>query len=707
MRLHGGIGALGSAQARFFHPSANIRAKWPNEYQRKRLTGVVITGKGSHRVNRKDQVCYECRIPAIDDGTIFHIVVNNFRVDQAGIIPFEDEQAPTAPPPEPAEQTLEEIALRVSTEDERRNFRSVLAEDIAELRQQGIEVDDDNEPAPENAEPRPQATGDVGEWVTPTICARRQANCTNRKGSWKNYSWQVIAEMDELAQFRMCFPEKWVVEVLIPATNERLEGDAMDLQEFYVFLGCHFFMASFEGVSDRKMWWSSKPVDMFEGAPFRLNSFMSKKRFLAISAAIKFTNKPPPQAFVDRFHEVRQMIDAFNDHYAEEYIPSWLNCLDESMNSWLNKFAPGFMNVPRKPHPDGNEYHSIADGDDGQPVMWRIKIQEGKDRPKDETGKWAFPSKFEGQNDKGRKYTKTSTLMCEMTEPIHGTGKVVSMDSGFCVSAGILHLHDLGVYGQALVKKRRYWPKGVPGDQIDRYFEGKPLGHCKSLLQDMEGIPFYVHCCRDSKYVTKMMSTHGLLTSVPDHVTYRQKPDGGWESFCYPEFLSNHNNSKHWVDDVNNRRHDPIGLEQVWHTKWWPTRQFTFICSVAESNAVHCKARATKAPATPQLEFRRNLAKLMLLNKIRNDRTRVASPMRNRKRAREVRVSEHGLVSRPAGYGKWDNKKNYWSKIKTPYCKIKCDTCSTKVRTYCKCDKTTTMCTECYGVHMAEVHNTN
>ena len=91
-------------------------------------------------------------------------------------------------------------------------------------------------------------------------------------------------------------------------------------------------------------------------------------------------------------------------------------------------------------HPDGNEYHSIADDDDGQPVTWRIKIQEGKDRPKDAMGKWAFPSKFEGKNDKGRKFTKTSTLMCEMTEPLHSTRKIVSMDSGFCVTAGILSI---------------------------------------------------------------------------------------------------------------------------------------------------------------------------------------------------------------------------------------------------------------------------
>ena len=296
MRIRGGIGALGSAQARFFHPSANIREKWPNEYQKKRLTGVVITGKGTHRVNRKDQLCYECSIPEID-GTTFHVVVNNFRVERAAATSFEDEQATTAPSRESASQTLQELALRLSTEDEVRNFNR--SDEIAELRQQGIEVDDDNEPAPENAEPPPQATGDVGEWVTPTICPRRQANCTNRKGSWKNYSWQVIAEMDELAQFRMCFPEEWASEVLIPTTNENLEGQGIDLQEFYVFLGCHFFMASFEGISDRKLWWSSKPVDMFEGAPFRLNNFISKKRFLAISVAIRYTDKPPPEDFVD------------------------------------------------------------------------------------------------------------------------------------------------------------------------------------------------------------------------------------------------------------------------------------------------------------------------------------------------------------------------------------------------------------------------
>ena len=65
-------------------------------------------------------------------------------------------------------------------------------------------------------------------------------------------------------------------------------------------------------------------------------------------------------------------------------------------------------------------------------MIYRIKIQEGKDRPKDVNGKWAFPSKFEGENpNTGRKYTKTSSLMCDMKVTLHGTGEIVSLESGF------------------------------------------------------------------------------------------------------------------------------------------------------------------------------------------------------------------------------------------------------------------------------------
>ena len=206
------------------------------------------------------------------------------------------------------------------------------------------------------------------------------------------------------------------------------------------------------------------------------------------------------------------MLNKFNEHYLENYTTSWISCLNESMNSFLNKFCPGFMSVPRKPHPLGNEYHSIADGDEGYPVMYRIKTQEGKDCLKDANGKWEFPSKFEGENpNTGRKYTKTSSLMCEMTVPLHGIEEIVSTDSGFFVTAGIPHLHEHGMYGQSLIKKRNYWPKGCPGAHIYSYVEGQPLGFVKTLSQDIEGVTFNIYCTIDYRFSTKIMITHGLL----------------------------------------------------------------------------------------------------------------------------------------------------------------------------------------------------
>ena len=85
---------------------------------------------------------------------------------------------------------------------------------------------------------------------------------------------------------------------------------------------------------------------------------------------------------------------------------------------------------------------------------------------------------------------------------IHGTVKIVSMDCGLCAAVGILHLNKHSVYGQSLMKKRKYWPKGCPGAQIDSYMEDKPLGFVKTLRQDMGGIHFNINCTIYGRFFT-------------------------------------------------------------------------------------------------------------------------------------------------------------------------------------------------------------
>ena len=101
--------------------------------------------------------------------------------------------------------------------------------------------------------------------------------------------------------------------------------------------------------------------------------------------------------------------------------------------------------------------------------------------------------------------------MCEMTVPHHSTGEIVSIDSGFFVTVGILHLHEHGVYGQSFIQKRKFQPKGCPGAQIDSYMEGKKLGFVISLRQDIGGATFNIHCNIYDRFVTKLMSAHRLL----------------------------------------------------------------------------------------------------------------------------------------------------------------------------------------------------
>ena len=101
------------------------------------------------------------------------------------------------------------VALRTAGEDVLPNIDGEHALEIAEMRQQSIEVGDDNDPAPENSEPAMPVSQPVGDWVTPTFCPRRaDPSCNNNKGSWKKNSWQKIKEKDKLALFRMCFPKQ-------------------------------------------------------------------------------------------------------------------------------------------------------------------------------------------------------------------------------------------------------------------------------------------------------------------------------------------------------------------------------------------------------------------------------------------------------------------------------------------------------------------
>ena len=115
----------------------------------------------------------------------------------------------------------------------------------------------------------------------------------------------------------------------------------------------------------------------------------------------------------------------------------------------------------RKPQHFGNDRHTIAC--ELLKIMWFAEIVEGKYPP---CGR-VRPEFYE--------IGKTVVTMLRCTRPICNRENLVIMDSGFCVTKGLVKLRKKGVFGTAIIKKRRYWLANIKGDTIDARFYSKEV----------------------------------------------------------------------------------------------------------------------------------------------------------------------------------------------------------------------------------------
>ena len=175
----------------------------------------------------------------------------------------------------------------------------------------------------------------------------------------------------------------------------------------------------------RGEFWSERTIDRKEGVLYRFNELMSGWRFQEILRNLCFTDREPP-TYHNRFWEVRQMIEVWNSWMAENFVSSWINCLDESMSIKTNRWAcPGWEFCPKKLLPFGNEYHSICclSG-----IMYRVEMAEGKDQPQE------IPAP---PTDLTRGIIG---LLLRLCKNLCSTEKVVVLDSRFSVLNGLIEL---------------------------------------------------------------------------------------------------------------------------------------------------------------------------------------------------------------------------------------------------------------------------
>ena len=152
-KLQPGIGAVADALIKYIHPSQYIRDKYPNPMNGQRLQNCLLIRKEEKQVNRKKQECFVFRHDEFPDKELHCVqrwvkIVKEGGEDQL----FESENGTTQVEGEEANATPSfELPPAIY-------HATGVAEDIAMVRAQGLDVDDDNEPAPENV-PSPNKTG--------------------------------------------------------------------------------------------------------------------------------------------------------------------------------------------------------------------------------------------------------------------------------------------------------------------------------------------------------------------------------------------------------------------------------------------------------------------------------------------------------------------------------------------------------------------
>ena len=84
-------------------------------------------------------------------------------------------------------------------------------------------------------------------------------------------------------------------------------------------------------------------------------------------------------------------------------------------------------------------------------ILFSVEMVEGKDHPQQIKEKWSKLAYF-------------------------AMGRNVVLDSGFCVLWVLIELKKVGLFASAVIKKRRFWPAMVPGDEMTEAFANANVG---------------------------------------------------------------------------------------------------------------------------------------------------------------------------------------------------------------------------------------
>lgn len=271
----------------------------------------------------------------------------------------------------------------------------------------------------------------------------------------------------------------------------------------------------------------------------------------------------------------------------------------------------------------------------------------------------------------------------------------------------MIELRKVGVFASALIKKRRYWPRYVPGDAINEKMKDKKVGECDSLKGVLGGQNYDIFCLKEPDYVMKVMSTYGgLVVKSGQEDSKRTWMEGDEEKtacFKYMEPFANHFDYRHLVDDHNLLRHMVPSIEETWTTDRWANRVFAYLLATSEINSYLAMKHWLWRDEKETVHYHRKQLALELINWAKDheeDDIDESGCVTTRKKRTKV---EHEYLSAPPFAKMWDGRR-WICEAKNRYQQYVCKTprCKAQVRAYCVCSPAVWRCRICYDVHLVD-----
>lgn len=198
-----GKGAVVSVLSSRLHPSQHVRTMWLNPEKNHRVENLVVLRQELKKINRRDQMTFVMKHEAFKvDGEYIELYASKrfCIIKSEGDPDFFFTLAPVGENFEAVEQAF--VPGEISDIIQ----RGVLEPNDIEMARNFVEIDDDNDPAPENlplAGEEAQASI-FGEWGHPGTCYRRMGIARNQS---PNLSFPPGVRPTIMQLFELLFPK--------------------------------------------------------------------------------------------------------------------------------------------------------------------------------------------------------------------------------------------------------------------------------------------------------------------------------------------------------------------------------------------------------------------------------------------------------------------------------------------------------------------